>query len=114
MCTQRSVVKWFDAKKGYGFLVNPHGGQDIFVHYAQIETEQRFRTLRTGEVVEYQLTDGPKGPHAVQVFCSTAIPDPSADVLEDEFLESGLKYSSQRSKLILRESHPALKIGMCL
>ncbi len=67
MFTQRSVVKWFDAKKGYGFVVNPQGGQDIFVHYSQIETEQRFRTLHTGEVVEYQLTDGPKGPHAVQV-----------------------------------------------
>ncbi len=67
MFTQRSVVKWFDAKKGYGFVVNPQGGQDIFVHYSQIETEQRFSTLRTGEVVEYQLTDGPKGPHAVQV-----------------------------------------------
>lgn len=67
MVTQRSVVKWFDAKKGYGFIVNPQGGQDIFVHYSQIETERRFKTLRTGQVVEYQLQDGPKGPHAVNV-----------------------------------------------
>lgn len=67
MVTQRSVVKWFDAKKGYGFIVNPQGGPDIFVHYSQIETERRFKTLRTGQVVEYQLHDGPKGPHAIQV-----------------------------------------------
>ena len=67
MITQRSVVKWFDAKKGYGFIVNPQGGQDIFVHYSQIETDRRFKTLRTGQVVEYQLDDGPKGPHAMNV-----------------------------------------------
>lgn len=68
MLTQRSVVKWFDAKKGYGFIVNPQGGQDIFVHYSQIDTERRFKTLRTGQVVEYQLHDGPKGPHAINVL----------------------------------------------
>lgn len=67
MMTQRSVVKWFDAKKGYGFIVNPQGGQDIFVHYSQIDTDRRFKTLRTGQVVEYQLHDGPKGPHAINV-----------------------------------------------
>ncbi len=67
MITQRSVVKWFDAKKGYGFIVNPQGGQDIFVHYSQIETDRRFKTLRTGQVIEYQLHDGPKGPHAINV-----------------------------------------------
>ncbi len=67
MITQRSMVKWFDAKKGYGFIVNPQGGQDIFVHYSQIETDRRFKTLRTGQVIEYQLHDGPKGPHAINV-----------------------------------------------
>ncbi len=67
MAIQRSVVKWFDAKKGYGFIVHPQGGADIFVHYSQIDTERRFRTLRTGQVVEYELEDGPKGLHAVEV-----------------------------------------------
>jgi CspA family cold shock protein len=67
MTIQRSVVKWFDAKKGYGFIVHPRGGSDVFVHYSQIDTEKRFKTLRTGQVVEYELHDGPKGLHAVNV-----------------------------------------------
>lgn len=67
MSTRRSVVKWFDAKKGYGFIVHPDGGQDIFVHYSSIDTDRRFRTLRTGQVVDFDLNDGPKGLHAYNV-----------------------------------------------
>ena len=61
------VVKWFDAKKGYGFILHPDDGSDIFVHYSQINTEKRFKTLRTGESVEFNLVDGPKGLHAHDV-----------------------------------------------
>lgn len=67
MAVQRSVVKWFDAKKGYGFIVHPQGQSDIFVHYSSIDTEKRFKTLRTGQVVEFELQDGPKGLHASNV-----------------------------------------------
>lgn len=75
MAIQRSVVKWFDAKKGYGFIVHPDGGHDIFVHYSQIETDKRFRTLRTGQTVEYDLEDGPKGLHAHKVVILADAPD---------------------------------------
>lgn len=79
MSTRRSVVKWFDAKKGYGFIVHPEGGSDIFVHYSAIETDRRFKTLRTGQVVEFELTDGPKGLHAVGVFPVDAADQPPLD-----------------------------------
>ncbi len=67
MSTLRSVVKWFDAKKGYGFIHHPEGQSDIFVHYSAIASDRRFRTLRTGQSVDFELEDGPKGLHAFNV-----------------------------------------------
>jgi len=67
MKVQRSIVKWFDAKKGYGFILNPDGGVDVFVHYSQIVSDERFKTLRTGEIVDYELHDGTKGLHAQNI-----------------------------------------------
>ena len=67
MHTMRGVVKWFDARKGYGFIVHPDGGPDIFVHYTQILQEEGFRLLRTGQRVEFELLPGQKGVHAHEV-----------------------------------------------
>lgn len=64
MANYRSVVKWFDAKKGYGFIVHPEGNSDIFAHYSQIMSDKRFKTLRTGQVVDFSLMHGNKGLHA--------------------------------------------------
>ncbi|MEM1444430.1 MAG: cold shock domain-containing protein [Planctomycetota bacterium] len=55
----RGSVKWFDPKKGYGFIVGPEG-QDVFVHYSQIESDG-FKSLRDGEDVEYVICEGAKG-----------------------------------------------------
>ena len=52
-------VKWFDTKKGFGFIVGP-AGEDVFVHFSAILTEG-FRTLKDGEPVEYVLRRGDKG-----------------------------------------------------
>jgi CspA family cold shock protein len=61
----RGRVKWFDPKKGYGFIIGP-SGQDVFVHYSQIQADG-FRTLKDGEWVDYELTQGDKGWQAREV-----------------------------------------------
>lgn len=67
MDMQYSTVKWFDAKKGYGFIDHPDGGDDVFVHYSQIVSDDDFKTLRTGQTVKFEMNNGPKGLHAVNV-----------------------------------------------
>jgi CspA family cold shock protein len=59
----RGIVKWFDAKKGYGFIVGSQEGRDIFVHYTHILGEG-FRSLRDGEQVDYELAESDKGLQA--------------------------------------------------
>jgi len=59
------TVKWFDAKKGFGFILSPEG-KDVFVHFSSIEGDG-FRSLKDGESVEYELHTGDKGLHARSV-----------------------------------------------
>ena len=59
------TVKWFDSKKGFGFIVNDQG-QDVFVHFSSIEGEG-FRSLKDGEIVEYEQVTGAKGLSAQKV-----------------------------------------------
>jgi CspA family cold shock protein len=61
----QGTVKWFDDAKGYGFL-QQDGGQDDFVHHTEIQM-QGFKTLAEGERVEFETTQGPKGPKATNV-----------------------------------------------
>ena len=63
----RGKVKWFNEKKGFGFLIEEGGGPDIFVHYTAI-TSDGFKTLTEGEEVEFTLSQGPKGPQATNVI----------------------------------------------
>ncbi|MCK4340204.1 MAG: cold shock domain-containing protein [Phycisphaerae bacterium] len=66
-------VKWFDTKKGYGFINGPKG-QDVFVHYSSIEGDG-FRSLREGEAVEYELIETAKGLAANHVqVCDQVVP----------------------------------------
>jgi len=62
----RGKVKWFNEKKGFGFIIEEGGGADIFVHYTAIASDG-FKTLTEGEEVEFALTQGPKGPQATNV-----------------------------------------------
>ena len=59
-------VKWFNEAKGFGFIVPNDGGKDLFVHYSAIQ-DNGFKTLREGQEVSFELTDGPKGPQAINV-----------------------------------------------
>jgi len=61
----RGRVKWFDEKKGYGFISKEEGG-DVFVHYSAIDMPG-FKTLREGQLVEFEVIQGPKGEQASKV-----------------------------------------------
>ncbi len=61
----KGQVKWFNEKKGYGFITK-EDGTDVFVHYSGIASEG-FKTLYEGDHVEFEITTGPKGPQASNV-----------------------------------------------
>ena len=59
-------VKWFNSSKGYGFIQSDEVGKDVFVHYSVIEGDG-YKSLTEGETVEFEITEGPKGPQATKV-----------------------------------------------
>jgi cold shock protein len=61
----KGSVKWFDDRKGYGFIARD-GGKDIFVHFSAIQ-DAGFKTLTEGEEVEFEIVNGPKGEQATNV-----------------------------------------------
>lgn len=63
---QLGTVKWFNEKKGYGFIRPDQGGEDVFVHYSVIGG-RGFKTLAEGQRVEYDATKGHKGIQATRV-----------------------------------------------
>jgi len=73
----KGTVKWFDAKKGYGFITGDDG-TDVFVHFSVINSEG-FKTLKEGQRVSMKVIDGEKGPQASSV----------------EIIENGLTPSNQ-------------------
>lgn len=62
----QGTVKWFNAEKGYGFISQDDGGADVFVHFSAIEGDG-YRSLEENARVEYDVTQGPKGPQAEKV-----------------------------------------------
>ena len=61
------LVKWFDAGKGFGFISPQDGSKDVFVHFSAIQSNG-FKTLAEGQRVEFEITDGAKGPSAANVI----------------------------------------------
>jgi cold shock protein len=62
----QGTVKWFNADKGFGFIAQEDGGDDVFVHYSAIQSSG-YRTLDENQKVEFDITQGPKGPQAENV-----------------------------------------------
>ena len=60
------TVKWFNSDKGFGFIAQDGGGADVFVHHSAIATDG-YRELAEGQKVEFEITQGQKGPQAANV-----------------------------------------------
>jgi CspA family cold shock protein len=61
------IVKWFNEKKGFGFIAPDEGGEDLFVHHSEIKTSG-FATLEEGQRVEFEVGEGKRGPCATNVI----------------------------------------------
>jgi len=74
----QGTVKWLHADKGFGFIAPDDGGADVFVHFSAIDSSG-YRTLEENQKVEYNVTQGPKGPQAAQVraVCQQPLGRPS-------------------------------------
>jgi CspA family cold shock protein len=66
MTTQTGIVKWFNQDKGFGFITPDGGGKDLFAHFSQIQGSG-FKTLTENQRVEFEATQGQKGPQASNI-----------------------------------------------
>jgi CspA family cold shock protein len=60
------TVKWFSNQKGYGFIT-PESGNDVFVHFGDIQQDDGYKSLEEGQKVEFEIVEGPKGEQAKNV-----------------------------------------------
>ena len=77
----KGKVKWFSNAKGYGFIQADVTDKDIFVHYSNIRSEG-YKSLKEGDDVEFEMTEGPKGPKAENVLRLADAPQEQAPAAE--------------------------------
>jgi len=106
------VVKWFNPTKGFGFITPEDGGADVFVHQSEIQLGG-FRSLAQGEVVEYDLLNGEKGPKALRVTGPNGAPPKGAPrqpkvmfIDSDKTYYTASKNENGVSKLIIGNQIP--------
>jgi CspA family cold shock protein len=63
----KGKVKWYNRVKGYGFLVPEDGSAEVFVHHSAVQAKGKDKVLVDGQTVEFEVTQGPKGPSAANV-----------------------------------------------
>ncbi|HXF79137.1 MAG TPA: cold-shock protein [Usitatibacter sp.] len=66
MKMSKGTVKWFNDAKGFGFITPEDGGKDLFAHHTEIQGEG-FKSLKEGQAVEFETTQGQKGPAAARI-----------------------------------------------
>lgn len=69
--SEKGLIRWFNNKKGYGFIQKESDGKDIFVHYSAINMEG-YKTLKTNDKVTFDVVQGEKGPQAANVVTTEA------------------------------------------
>lgn len=72
----KGKVKWFNDAKGFGFIEQESGGEDVFVHYSTIQTDG-YRSLKEGQEVEYEIEGADKGLRATNVRATSEAPEPA-------------------------------------
>ncbi len=97
------TVKWFNNAKGFGFILPDEGNEDVFAHYSAIQMDG-YRTLKAGQAVDFEISQGEKGLHAVNIRVisenasdSTSAPSVTEETNPSHSAES--KSSSSDSKL---------------
>ena len=66
--TQTGIVKWFNESKGYGFITPDGGGKDLFAHFREIQGGAGYKTLAENARVQFNVTEGAKGPQASNIL----------------------------------------------
>lgn len=66
----KGTVKWWSDEKGYGFISPENGSKDLFVHFSEIQTDSKFKTLHENDSVEFEVQQSDKGPRAANVVAA--------------------------------------------